>query len=145
MIFAIVLPQPPKSQQAKRKVAYQVHLKSKASAKYANPPVHDTNLYMRIIWFTRNKGGPDVDNIVKPIFDALEGVVYMNDLQLVQILSTRINLGESYMISNTNILPSLYSELENTINKGYNHILYIEIGRMTGQQAVFGPIDGGAQ
>jgi len=144
MIFAIVLLQPPKSQQAKRKAGYQTHLKSKASARYMSSPVHDTNLYMRVTWFTRKKGGPDVDNIVKPIFDALEGVVYKNDLQLAQILSTRVNLSESYTISNANISPSLYDELENAINKGYNHILYIEIGRMTGQQVVFGPIDGGA-
>src|SRR5437764_3404645 len=107
MIFAIVLTQPPKSQQGKRKAAYQIQLKSKANAKYMRPLVHDTNLYMRVIWFTRTKGGPDVDNIVKPIFDALEGVVYKNDLQLAQVLSTRINLGESYTISNANIPPSL--------------------------------------
>lgn len=35
---------------------------------------------------------PDVDNIIKPILDGMETVVYNNDSQVFRVLSERVNL-----------------------------------------------------
>lgn len=41
---------------------------------------------------------PDVDNIIKPIQDALIGVVYVDDSQVVQAQSSRTRIDGSFTI-----------------------------------------------
>ena len=45
-------------------------------------------------------GGPDVDNIIKPIQDAIAGVVYLDDDQVDHTSSRRRSLNGSYKIVN---------------------------------------------
>jgi crossover junction endodeoxyribonuclease RusA len=47
-------------------------------------------------------GYPDVDNIIKPIQDALKGVVYADDRQVQHTSSRRRSLEGSYRIRNAN-------------------------------------------
>ena len=146
MIFSIVLPRTPKSVQAdsKKKYQYQKAISDAATAKYAKAPVSNDRLYIRIIWFARKDVGLDVDNIIKPIADALQGVVYRNDRQLAQCFSMRIDLEKTYRISNDNISIERYQEVIDTIDARRSDALYIEVGTLTSQEAIFGPIDGGA-
>lgn len=44
------------------------------------------------------EGVPDSDNIVKPIRDALNGVVYVDDYQITDFVSRRRNLNGSFRI-----------------------------------------------
>lgn len=145
MIFSIVLRRTPKSVQSdKAKLKkYMFALTNEAKAKHSVSPTSYSSLYTRIIWFSRKKGGPDVDNIVKPILDALEGVVYLSDSQISQSLSTRIDTKESYTISAINISDEDHQQLTGLLASHYGDILYIEVGQMSDQKAVFGPIDGG--
>ena len=41
---------------------------------------------------------PDVDNIIKPIQDALEGVVYGDDAQVVKAESSKVSIDGSFTI-----------------------------------------------
>jgi crossover junction endodeoxyribonuclease RusA len=41
---------------------------------------------------------PDVDNIIKPIQDALKGIVYFDDSQVVQAQSSRTRIDGSFTI-----------------------------------------------
>ena len=66
-------------------------LKSLVKGAYSGEVVDDGQLYSRIIWFHRRTETTDVDNIVEPVLDALEGVVYKNDFQVVQSLASRID------------------------------------------------------
>ena len=43
-------------------------------------------------------GVPDSDNIVKPIRDALNGVIYADDYQITDFLSRRRNLNSSFRV-----------------------------------------------
>jgi Holliday junction resolvase RusA-like endonuclease len=45
--------------------------------------------------------GVDIDNIVKPILDALVGVLYRDDRDVVQVRSIAVELGEATRITNT--------------------------------------------
>lgn len=43
-------------------------------------------------------GVPDSDNIVKPVRDALNGLIYVDDYQITDFLSRRRNLNHSFRI-----------------------------------------------
>lgn len=43
-------------------------------------------------------GVPDSDNIVKPVRDALNGVIYVDDYQITDFLSRRRNLNASFRV-----------------------------------------------
>lgn len=45
--------------------------------------------------------GVDIDNIVKPILDAMKGVVYCDDRQIVQVESIAIETADAARIRNT--------------------------------------------
>jgi Holliday junction resolvase RusA-like endonuclease len=144
MIFSMVLPRTPKSVQAKGQAGYQSAIKKVAETNYSEQPISADRLYIRIIWFARKDVGPDVDNIIKPIADALQGVVYRNDRQIAQCFSMRIDLEKIYEISNDNISSEMYREVIATIDAKRSDVTYIEVGALTAQQVIFGPIDGGA-
>jgi len=63
---------------------------------------------------------PDVDNIIKPILDALETVVYLDDEQVRRVTSERFNLREISKIINPS--PLLAAALEN-----YSELLHIVV------------------
>lgn len=143
MIFSMMLLRIPISVQAEKAGRYQGQIKSVAQSRFASPPIYDDRLYARIIWFTRKKGGPDVDNIIKPILDALKGTVYGDDSQIDQCLATKIDLTKPFTVSAKHIWGADYQELIDLLGSPADDILYIEVGRIPDQQAVFGPIDGG--
>jgi hypothetical protein len=145
MLFAIALVRTPKSLQADGVQKYKEAIKKAASTKF---PVGATDrewLYVRIIFFTWKKRGPDIDNIIKPIVDALKGVVYRDDKQISQCVSTRIDLVQPYNVSSDNISSDLYQELIDMINAKRGDVLYIEVDTSSSQRAMFGLIDGGGR
>ena len=105
MIFSIVLSRTPKSANAVGRFLanYQKRMADDANAKYKSAALVSDRLYIRIVWFARIKGGPDVDNIIKPIVDALKGIIYTDDALISQCLSVRIDLEKFYKLSNDNI------------------------------------------
>lgn len=147
MLFSIVLSRDPKSASAGSRFLanYQKRLAGDADARYKSAAVVSGRLYIQIIWFARKKGGPDIDNIIKPIVDELKGIVYQDDSLISQCLSVRIDLDKPYQVSNDNISDDDYQEIVDMINLGDKDVLYIEVGNTISQQAVFGPIDGGAR
>jgi len=96
---------------------------------------------VRIVWFSRKKGGPDTDNIVKPILDELDGIIYRTDAQIKQCLATRIDQTKPYAISDRNVPDDLYRSLVDLISSSHSDILFVEVGKLTSQEVVFGEID----
>lgn len=45
---------------------------------------------LSILWATKDKRRRDVDNILKPILDALNGVAYVDDSQVVELFVKKI-------------------------------------------------------
>ena len=62
---------------------------------------------------------PDVDNIVKPIFDGMNGVVYVDDRQVSELNSRRVSLVDGPLID----LPVSVTE---AIDK-YSEIVYVRV------------------
>ncbi len=147
MLFSMLLLRTPLSIEAEGYKGYQQSIRKEAKARYTDEPLESYNLYARIVWFARKRGvGPDVDNIFKRILDALEGIVYVKDRQIRQCLATRIDIEKEaeYTLSDRHIPDDLYERLVNFLGSWNGDILFIEVGQLTSQQAVFGPIDGGA-
>lgn len=145
MAFSMLLLRTPISIEAQAKKGYQQSIKKEAKARYKDEPLDSDNLYVRIVWFARKKGGPDVDNIFKRILDALGKIVYQKDRQIRQCLATRIDIEKEYTLSVRYIPDDLYERLVNLLGSWNSDILFIEVGQLTSQQAIFGPIDGGVQ
>jgi endodeoxyribonuclease RusA len=143
MLFSMLLLRTPLGIEAESKKGYQQSIRNEAKARYTDEPLESNNLYARIVWFARKKGGPDVDNIFKRILDALEGIVYAADRQIRQCLATRIDIGEGkeYTLSDRHIPEDLYEKLVNLLDSWDSDILFIEVGQLTSQEVVFGKID----
>lgn len=62
----------------------------------ADPPL-DVEVLLRITYFHEN-APLDVDNMIKPIQDALNGIVYVDDKQVATVVSGRSNLDGSFRV-----------------------------------------------
>ncbi len=71
--------------------------KERLTHTFGSRPKLDSNgvrLYGRVICFNRQREGNtlDVDNLFKPLFDALEGIVYENDRNIVHVEGIRLDM-----------------------------------------------------
>ena len=124
-VFEFIVEGPAVSLKAKRTNArrYQKWIRTVRAAAYAEWPggrtsttsskvvVNITNYY--------TLAPPDVDNIIKPLLDALETVVYENDQQVHKVICEKVDL----MISRIqDPSPSLAAGLEK-----YSELLHIVV------------------
>jgi len=144
--FSMVLGRRPRSLQRKRSNdRYRDEIRNLAKTKMNGAPILSrVSLYTRILWLRRHKIDIDVDNIVKPILDALEGIVFADDTLISQCMVTRIDLDRSYEIIDAGAPTESYRELLDLLKVGASDIIYIEVGEYALQRLVFGRIDGGA-
>lgn len=148
MIFAIVLAMRPISAQKRgKKQRFQQAIRDAAIDQVgkAKLPLLDGQLYARITWFHAVYPQLDVDNIAKPILDALVGVVYDDDNRIAQCVITRIDTRQDSKLPDIHPLPDILEKLYQFIRvEKQKHVLYIEIGQHSEPKIVFGPIDGGS-
>jgi Holliday junction resolvase RusA-like endonuclease len=95
-----VIDGPPVSQQARRREnlrAWRAKVRREAEKTWPSEQPPTSGLVMlRIIYFYDIN--MDVDNIVKPIQDALIGLVYIDDKQVIDILVSKRNLAGNLRI-----------------------------------------------
>jgi Holliday junction resolvase RusA-like endonuclease len=143
----MVIARRPSSHKSGGRKAYQEALTRDAQRRFAGRPILGGRLYVRVVWFHREwlEGQQaDVDNISKPILDALIGVVYPDDKRVVQRLAARVDLKADYAIEASGVDPGVLEEFLAALDAEADHVLYIEVGELEGvQRIVFGPIDGG--
>lgn len=124
--FEFIVQGPPVSLNAKKNNAlrYQKWIRTVRSAAVVEWPTgekatDDRSIEVNITnYYTL--APPDVDNIIKPILDALETVVYLDDEQVRRVTSERFNLREISKIINPS--PLLAAALEN-----YSELLHIVV------------------
>jgi crossover junction endodeoxyribonuclease RusA len=92
---------PPVSQQARRPerlAAWKVSVRAKAHEFWPKEaPAVEQEITVEITHFF--EGAPaDVDNIPKPILDALKGLVYVDDRQVTDLVSRRRPLGGPHKV-----------------------------------------------
>ncbi|MBI2300021.1 MAG: RusA family crossover junction endodeoxyribonuclease [Armatimonadetes bacterium] len=144
-MFYMIVSRRPKSLSGETR-EYKAYLHQAALAHQAEPEhVSSADLYARIVWFHQPVAAvgklADVDNIAKPILDALKGVVYIDDRQVVRLAISRHAVAE--LADSAGRSPEASDELVNRLaSQPYQDILYVEVGRTTTVPPVFGPVDG---
>lgn len=79
----------PKSQGSRRRKRWQDRVEREAPPQ---TPLLDGPHRLRIDYFYDGATDLDVDNIIKPIQDALQGIVYADDETVIDVCSRKINL-----------------------------------------------------
>ena len=98
-------------------------------------------LYARIVWFQLEQTPGDVDNITKPILDALRGIVYLDDDQIVRRLSEKtITSRRSFSMTPSEAPTETAQAMLESLVGTEQHVLYIEVGPMTDLRISFGPV-----
>jgi crossover junction endodeoxyribonuclease RusA len=94
---------PPLSLQSKnatRKRAYKQRVETAARQAMVAGTTPSTDTLQITITYFYEGDTPDVDNIIKPIQDALIGVVYVDDVQISDTRSRKKDINGSYKIRN---------------------------------------------
>ena len=79
-LFEFLIPKRPLSLQAKRKSlqAWKGFVHAEAAKVWSGPIFEEGNLQLTLIYLC-DQAPPDIDNIIKPIQDALVGLVFIDD------------------------------------------------------------------
>ncbi len=141
MTFAMVVPRRPASGN-KPNPLFQEHIRECAQTVFDGQSVLEGSLYARVAWFHGVPTTQDVDNIPKPIMDALKGVVFRDDFTIVQILACRVDTTRDCVISYLGRHVEAESELRRLLASDAKHVLYIEAGQAANARVSFGPIEG---
>ena len=68
-----------------------------AQAAWGTDPPLDTEVQLQLTYF--HESAPlDVDNMIKPIQDALNGIAYIDDKQVARVISSRSDLNGSFRV-----------------------------------------------
>jgi crossover junction endodeoxyribonuclease RusA len=104
-----LIPHRPLSLQAKPKSKqdWKKFVRNKAEQNWGNAePIRDINLCLTLVYLC-DDSPPDIDNIIKPIQDALVGLIYEDDCMIADVGSHRRFLSDPLDLVN---LPSLLVE-----------------------------------
>ena len=101
--FEFIIDGPPVSQQTRRRERYHAwkeELRRVAEQFWPPAELPVTEPVMLIITYFFEAAGMDVDNIPKPIADALKGLVYVDDSQVNDVLCRRRDLSAGIRVMN---------------------------------------------
>lgn len=101
-----MLPGRPVSNQTKDKTrlrTWQDKVRQAAAAMWESDRPYDACVRMKLTYYFEAPNGredsvPDSDNIVKPVREALVGVIYHYDYQVTDVISRRRNLDGSFRV-----------------------------------------------
>jgi crossover junction endodeoxyribonuclease RusA len=87
-------------------------------------------IMLTIMYFYESEPSMDIDNIPKPISDALKGLVYLDDEQVTDVLCHKRNLNSNLRIEN----PS--SILAEGFSRG-SQFLYVVVEEALNQEVIY--------
>jgi Holliday junction resolvase RusA-like endonuclease len=108
-LFELLVPRRPVSHQAKNRRNYQAwkdYIYGRARQTWQDTPLAESSLRLTLVYLCDNDPA-DIDNIIKPIQDALIGVVIADDFQIIDVDSHRRFLTEEIDIT---YLPKMLIE-----------------------------------
>jgi hypothetical protein len=102
-IFEFLIPRRPVSLQAKRLQAWKTYVRAEAARVWTTTPSNAAAFQLTLVYLC-NTSPVDIDNIIKPIQDALETVVYPADELITDVDSHRRLFTDPFDLTN---LPPL--------------------------------------
>ena len=121
---------PPVSQQTRRRErlrAWKIVVRQEAEKCWPSGQKAATGLIMLQITYFYDSVAIDVDNIVKPIQDAIIGLAYIDDDQVTDVLVRKRNLSGNFKVEN------MTSTLAEGFSRG-NEFLHIVVIEAPGQE-----------
>ena len=100
MVFEFLIPRRPVSLQtryASRLQEWKRYVRTEAERAWTGQPVAAAGFHLKLVYLC-NDAPVDVDNIIKPIQDALDGLVYTSDILVTDVESHRRPLTGTYEI-----------------------------------------------
>lgn len=101
--FEFIVDEPPVSQQTRRRDrlrAWKLAVRQEAEKYWSSEQKTATGLIMFQITYFYDSVSMDVDNIVKPIQDAIIGLAYVDDNQVTDILARKRDLSGTFKVEN---------------------------------------------
>lgn len=122
------------SKNTKNKEAYHKQIRSAFLRKYKGTvPTFPANeeLYARVYFFTSDGINVDCDNISKPIWDAVNGLVYVDDRKIVMRTAAVIDVRQHpfRVIDASSIDGAVAADLMQGLTETEVKCLYIECGK----------------
>lgn len=97
--FRIWIPRVPRSAGKKRSASSNyVALIRKAASRVVPCPTKSTRLDVEIFFYSELSLRADVDNVIKPILDALIGIVYEDDRQVRSVRATALPKDDAFRL-----------------------------------------------
>lgn len=123
----------PLSYNSRHKALYQNQIRSAFLRKYCGAvPTFPASeeLYARVYFFTSDGVNVDCDNISKPIWDAVNGLVYVDDRKIVMRTAAvvDVNLHPFNVIDTSSIESGVAADLMQELASSDVKCLYIECG-----------------
>ncbi len=121
----------PLSYNSKNKAGYQKRIRSAFLRKYKGVvPTFSANeeLYARVYFFTSDGVNVDCDNISKPIWDAVNSLVYVDDRKIVMRIAAVIDINQHpiSIIDTSSIDGAVAADLMQGLSEVDVKCLYIE-------------------
>jgi crossover junction endodeoxyribonuclease RusA len=88
MLFEFLIPQRPRSVQAKKQNDWKSFVNAEAAKKWNESPCTLNDLELTLVYLFESDP-VDIDNIIKPIQDSLKGLVYVDDGQVADVAAHR--------------------------------------------------------
>ncbi len=132
--FEFVIDGPPVSQQTRRRERLRnwiCEVQNEAKRHWPNDELPISSLVMVKITYFYEDVSIDVDNISKPILDALKGLVFADDDQVTDLLCRKRNLRGIFRAGNASIVLSERLDRE-------NEFLYIAVQDAPNQEVING-------
>lgn len=111
MNFEFIIPKRPVSSQTDKRNSlnnWKKYVQAEAAKTWQGEFTRDLGLSLTLVYFY-NKDPLDIDNIIKPIQDALVGIVYEDDALITDISAHRRHVSALYR--NDDAYPTTYSDL----------------------------------
>src|SRR5207245_1446076 len=129
-VYSFWIDGPPRSQDAQKKLGYVQRIK-RAATNLVPGPLQSTRLDIDIIFAARDRlVRPDVDNVAKPILDALKDVLYADDRQVRSVRVVALPLDDVFRLrGEPKTLDRLFKTEQFLINVYDGLVLDVWIGQ----------------
>lgn len=104
--FEFLIPRRPLSLQTKNRQnlqAWKAFVTSEAQKIWSFPLIEEGELHLSIVYLC-DESPPDIDNIIKPIQDALVGLIFKDDMLISDVESHRRYLSDNIDVTNLPLL-----------------------------------------
>ncbi|HLF89402.1 MAG TPA: RusA family crossover junction endodeoxyribonuclease [Anaerolineales bacterium] len=128
--FEFIIPKRPVSQQTRRREnlrAWKAYVRSVAESYWSDEYEKENGPVCITLIFLFDEVAIDVDNIIKPIQDALIGLAFENDSQVTDAISRRRNLKTQFVLED--VSPILMSGFDLK-----DEFVYVKISDAPGQE-----------